>query len=129
MKKSYFYIFKIKKLLLPFILTLFTICLILFSTSNLSAAKKGLTLWANSIVPSLFPFFVATELLSHKPFTYYLGKLLNRFMKPVFNIRGEGSFAFIMGIISGFLKEKKNHKNNKCPLELFFSKDGECHLA
>ena len=45
MKKSYFYIFKIKKLLLPFILTLFTICLILFSTSNLSAAKKGLTLW------------------------------------------------------------------------------------
>ena len=102
MKKSYFYIFKIKKLLLPFILTLFTICLILFSTSNLSAAKKGLTLWANSIVPSLFPFFVATELLSHTPFTYYLGKLLNRFMKPVFNIRGEGSFAFIMGIISGY---------------------------
>lgn len=102
MKKSYFYIFKIKKLLLPFILTLFTICLILFSNSNLSAAKKGLTLWANSIVPSLFPFFVATELLSHTPFTYYLGKLLNRFMKPVFNIRGEGSFAFIMGIISGY---------------------------
>lgn len=102
MKKSYFYIFKIKKLLLPFILTLFTICLILFSTSNLSAVKKGLTLWANSIVPSLFPFFVATELLSHTPFTYYLGKLLNRFMKPVFNIRGEGSFAFIMGIISGY---------------------------
>lgn len=28
-----------------------------------------------------------------------------------------------------FLKEKKNHKDNKCPLELFFSKDGECHLA
>ena len=59
-------------------------------------------MWANSIVPSLFPFFVATELLSHTPFTYYLGKLLNRFMKPVFNIRGEGSFAFIMGIISGY---------------------------
>ena len=23
-------------------------------------------------------------------------------MKPIFNIRGEGSFAFIMGIISGY---------------------------
>ena len=102
MKKKHIYIFKIKELLLPFILIVFTICLVIFSNSNLSSAKSGLVLWANSIVPSLFPFFVATELLSHTNFTYYIGKLLNRFMKPIFNVRGEGSFAFIMGIISGY---------------------------
>ena len=102
MRKSNVYIFKIKQLILPFLLVLFTGCLIIFSNSNLSAAKNGLVLWANSIVPSLFPFFVATELLSHTNFTYYLGKILNRFMKPIFNVRGEGSFAFIMGIISGY---------------------------
>lgn len=102
MKKNHFYIFKIRELLLPFILISFTICLVIFSNSNLSAAKSGLVLWANSIVPSLFPFFVATELLSHTNFTYYLGRILNRFMKPIFNVRGEGSFAFIMGIISGY---------------------------
>ena len=102
MKKNHIYIFKIKELLLPFILIAFTTCLVIFSNSNLSAAKSGLVLWANSIVPSLFPFFVATELLSHTNFTYYLGKILNRFMKPIFNVRGEGSFAFIMGIISGY---------------------------
>ena len=77
-------------------------CLVIFSNTNLYAAKNGLFLWANSIVPTLFPFFVATELLSHTNFTYYLGKILNKFMKPVFNIRGEGSFALIMGIISGY---------------------------
>ena len=97
-----FYIFKIKQLLFPLILITFIICFIIFSNSNLSAAKNGLVLWANSVVPVLFPFFVATELLSHTNFTYYLGKILNRFMKPLFNIRGEGSFAFIMGIISGY---------------------------
>lgn len=102
MKKIYIYIFKIKQLLLPFILLTFTTCLVLFSKSNLSAAKSGLVLWANSIVPSLFPFFVATELLSYTNFTYYLGRILNKFMKPIFNVRGEGSFAFIMGIISGY---------------------------
>lgn len=102
MRKSNVYIFKIKQLILPFLLVIFTGCLIIFSNSNLSAAKNGLVLWANSIVPSLFPFFVATELLSHTNFTYYLGKILNRFMKPIFNVRGEGSFAFIMGIISGY---------------------------
>lgn len=102
MRKNNVYIFKIKQLILPFLLVIFTGCLITFSNSNLSAAKNGLVLWANSIVPSLFPFFVATELLSHTNFTYYLGKILNRFMKPIFNVRGEGSFAFIMGIISGY---------------------------
>ena len=102
MRKNHFYIFKLKQLLLPVILTVFTACLVIFSNTNLSAAKNGLVLWANSIVPSLFPFFFATELLSHTNFTYYLGKILNKFIKPIFNVRGEGSFAFIMGIISGY---------------------------
>jgi len=102
MKRNYIYIIKIKQLILPLLLVLFTISLVIFSKTNLSSAKSGLVLWANSIVPVLFPFFVATELLSHTSLTYYLGKLLNRFMKPIFNVRGEGSFAFIMGIISGY---------------------------
>ena len=102
MKKKHFYIFKLKQLILPFLLILFTMCLVIFSNTNLYAAKNGLFLWANSIVPTLFPFFVATELLSHTNFTYYLGKILNKFMKPIFNIRGEGSFVLIMGIISGY---------------------------
>ena len=102
MRKRYFYIFRLKQLLLPSFFIGFTCCLIIFSRTNLLAAKSGLVLWANSVVPSLFPFFVATELLSHTNFTFYLGKVLNRFMKPLFNVRGEGSFAFIMGIISGY---------------------------
>jgi len=97
-----FYILKLKQIILPLILVLFTACLVIFSKTNLLSAKSGLVLWANSIVPVLFPFFVATELLSHTNLTYYLGKILNRFMKPIFNVRGEGSFAFIMGIISGY---------------------------
>lgn len=115
------YILKIKQLLLPAILVLFTVCLVIFSNTNLLAAKNGLVLWANSIVPCLFPFFVATELLSYTNFTYYLGKVLHKIMKPLFNIRGEGSFAFIMGIISGYpigAKIAANfRKNNICSKE------------
>ena len=102
MKKNHIYFIKIKQLILPLILVLFTACLVIFSKTNLSAANNGLVLWSNAIVPVLFPFFVATELLSHTNLTYYLGKILNSLMKPIFNVRGEGSFAFIMGIISGY---------------------------
>ena len=38
----------------------------------------------------------------HTNVIYLIGNLLNRFMKPLFNVRGEGAFAFIMGIISGY---------------------------
>ena len=88
-----FYIFKLNQLILPFVLIMFTACLVIFSRTNLLAAKNGLVLWANSVVPSLFPFFVATELLSHTNFTYYLGKLLNKFMK--FNISLFGKKFFL----------------------------------
>ncbi len=76
--------------------------LIIFSKSNISSSKSGLILWANTIVPSLLPFFIATELLSHTSVITFLGKALKYIMRPIFNVPGEGAFAFIMGIISGY---------------------------
>ena len=108
-------ILSIKKSFLPACFCLFTIFLITFSNNNLIAAKNGLTLWANSVVPSLFPFFIATELLSHTNIIYYLGNILNNVMRPIFNIPGEGAFALIMGIISGYptgAKIVSNFKEN-----------------
>ena len=88
--------------ILPFILVLFTICLVVFSSSNLTATKNGLTLWATCVVPSLFPFFVITNLLSHTKVVSVIGKLLDKFMWPLFNVPGIGGFAFVMGLISGY---------------------------
>jgi nucleoside recognition membrane protein YjiH len=64
----------------------FTVCLVVFSNSNLVAAKAGLVLWANNVVPSLFPFFIATELLSHTNVINKIGKFLNPIMRPIFNV-------------------------------------------
>ena len=100
--KCHFYILKIKRNILALIFLAFATCLLLFSSSNLPAIKKGLSLWANSVVPSLFSFFVATELLMNTNFVNILGRFLNKIMKPLFNISGEGSFGFIMGLISGY---------------------------
>lgn len=119
--KPSFYVIKLKKNLLSLLFLGFTFCLLIFSKSNLPAVKSGLFLWANSVVPSLFPFFVATELLMHTNVITLFGNLLNRFMKPLFNIRGEGAFAFIMGFISGYpvgAKIASNFRqNNVCSKE------------
>lgn len=119
--KPKFYVLKLKRNILPIIFLCFTFSLLLFSKSNISAVKSSLSLWATSVIPSLFPFFVATELLMHTNIITLLGNILNRYMKPIFNIKGEGSFAFIMGIISGYPIGAKIacnfRKNNICSKE------------
>lgn len=119
--RSNFYVLRIRRNILPLIFLGFTICLLVFSKVNLPAVKSGLSLWANSVVPSLFPFFVATELLMHTNVVFHLGNIFNRFMKPIFNVPGEGYFAFIMGIISGYPVGAKIacnfRKNNICSKE------------
>ena len=100
MKHFRFFVFRIKRNILPGIFLLFLICLVLFSSTNMQSAKSGLKLWANSVIPSLFPFFIATEILSKTRIPYQFGRLFNKLMKPLFNISGEGSFALFMGWLS-----------------------------
>lgn len=97
-----FIVISLKKYFFTIIFVCFVICLLLFSSNNLIAAQDGLVLWAKSVLPTLFPFFVATELLCQTNFTYILGKLLNKFMRPIFNVPGESASAIILGTISGY---------------------------
>jgi sporulation integral membrane protein YlbJ len=53
-------------------------------------------------VPSLFPFFVATEILCQTNVISTLGKFLNKPVQYIFNVPGEGVIAIIMGMISGY---------------------------
>lgn len=97
-----FIILSLKRNILPCIFFVIAICLVVFSRTNLSAATNGLTLWATCVVPSLFPFFVITNLLSHTKIVTFTGKLLDKLMRPIFNVPGIGGFAFVMGLISGY---------------------------
>ena len=103
-KKNKFLILtlSIRKNAISIIFVLFTIFLVIFSKSNLTAAKNGLKLWANNVVPSLLPFFIATNLLSHTNVIKYVSKACNKFMRPIFNVPGECAYAFILGLISGY---------------------------
>ncbi len=102
MRKFHFLLIKLKRNTISIFLLIFMVCLILFSKSNILASKNGLKLWANSIVPSFLPFFIATECLSKTNMPYIFSKIFNPIMKPFFNVSGIGSFALIMGILSGY---------------------------
>ena len=95
-------IYKLKEYFFPFIIISFTICLILFPTSNIKAARQGIDLFITGILPSLFPFFIAADLLSYTKIIQIMSQKLNKYMHPLFNVPGIGAFPLIMGIISGY---------------------------
>jgi len=106
---------KIKNNILPISFLAFTILLTIFSSSNITAVKNALNIWVNNVIPSLFPFFIATELLSNTNIPQFIGKLFHKFMRPIFNVPGIGAYALFMGIISGYpvgAKIVTNFRNN-----------------
>lgn len=92
----------IRKMALPLLSLAFILCLILFSKTAVNSALKGINLWLYIVFPSLFPFFVASEMLNGTGFIKAVGILLEPVMRPLFNVPGCGSFAFAMGITSGY---------------------------
>ena len=58
-------------------------------------------LWFYKLLPTLFPFFIITDLLSNYGFIQYISKILGKFMK-IFKLNETSSYAFFMSIISGF---------------------------
>lgn len=92
----------LKSLVLPLLGVFFILALILFSDTSVAAAARGIKLWLEIVFPSLFPFFVASEVLNATGFVRAAGVLLEPVMRPLFKVPGCGSFALAMGVSSGY---------------------------
>lgn len=76
------------------------------STSILESVKFSVNIWQNNVFPSLFPFFVLSELLINYGFIELVSELFKPLMN-LFKVKKEASFIFIMSIISGFPSNAK----------------------
>ncbi len=80
----------------------FVLTIVLFPDETVKAAYDGLTTWLTIVLPALLPFFIGSELLIGLGVVKFIGVLLEPLMRPLFNVPGEGSFAFAMSITSGY---------------------------
>jgi len=76
--------------------------LVMFPNESIGAARDGLTLCVNVIIPSLFPFFVLSTLVVETGVTRHLGRLFEPIMRPLFNVGGNCAAAFALGFIGGY---------------------------
>lgn len=63
---------------------------------------RGLTLCARTVIPSLFPFMVLSELLVSSGAGEAFGRLFSRVMRWLFGLSGAGASALFLGSACGF---------------------------
>ncbi|MBQ2840653.1 MAG: sporulation protein [Oscillospiraceae bacterium] len=76
--------------------------LVIFPRDVSESVRNALTLCSASVIPSLFPFFVASRLITNLRYSDMLGKKLNGVMRPVFSLDGTMSPALLLGLIGGY---------------------------
>ncbi len=100
--KKYFYAVSLKKLLLYCSLLLLLLLLLLNPENSINALQKSMLLCYHTVIPSLFPFFVLSGILTGSGFDKVLEKLFSPVMKPLFRTGGASALPFGIGIMSGY---------------------------
>lgn len=84
------------------LLLFFTAALLLMPDVTTQAAREGLRLCAQVLVPSLFPFFVCAKLIVTLRAASPLERLLAPVMQRLFGVSAQSSTAFVLGLIGGY---------------------------
>lgn len=88
---------------------LLIICLLYLTTSMIfapdiciSAGRNAVMLCLETVIPTLFPFFVCSGLFTALGAGVICSRYLSPLMRPLFGVPGSGGLAFILGIVSGY---------------------------
>lgn len=87
-----------------FIIFLLFICLLIIINSDdvINTVLFSFDIWYRSILPTLLPIFIISDLLIHYGFVSFLSEIFKNIIHILFGINKSLSFIFIMSMISGF---------------------------
>ncbi|MDO5135172.1 MAG: hypothetical protein Q4D55_03885 [Eubacteriales bacterium] len=75
--------------------------LLLFPSEALAAARDGMSLWLNTLVPVLLPFLILTGILVHTGQVEKLLSPLSRLWRSLFGLSPWGVYVFLLGSFCG----------------------------
>ncbi len=80
----------------------FFVLVILFADIAKEGALNGISLALRTAIPALFPFFVASTLLSQTGVTKVLGKIFSPVMRKLYGLSGECVGVLVLGFTGGY---------------------------
>ena len=94
---------------LVIIITLFVLYqVVVKKTMVYDSVNYALNIWVKNLIPTLFPFFVISDVLINYNFTAYIPSFFKRLCKSLFNITDNMITILILSVISGFPSNARN---------------------
>lgn len=93
---------KTRRVSIILLLFIFLSLITIYPNISLSAASDGINLWIFVVMPSLFPFFIISDLLIALKIPENIARLFAPIARFLFNTSGYGAYVFIMSIFSGY---------------------------
>jgi sporulation integral membrane protein YlbJ len=91
-----------KKLFTKAGIVLFLAIILLFPAASYQGAKKGLLLWFNTILPTLLPFIIISNLIIKLQIHKSLSKLFYPIFHLLFGVSEGGCYPILIGFLSGY---------------------------
>ena len=99
-------------------LTAAFIALYVYSPQISAAVADSLKICATSVIPALFPFFIANNLAVESGLAEFIGKPLAMPFRRLFGIGSAGASSFVLGAVGGFPAGAecavRLYRNGKC---------------
>lgn len=93
---------KIENVSIVVVLSVFFVLLFVFSKDISSSIIFSISIWKDNLLPSLFPFFVMSDLLLAYGFVDIISFFLGAIMTKWFYLPKDAAFAFFVSLFSGF---------------------------
>ena len=91
-----------KRKLMPFLLILLFLMMLFRPAETFKGASDGLLLWFQTVLPTLLPFIIITNLLVTTNTMYYMTEMVSPVLSPIFQTSSSGTFAIISGFLCGY---------------------------
>lgn len=76
--------------------------LLVFPKQTLEASKTGLLLWFDTLLPTLLPFLIVSQLILKTSLVDSIQKILGPAFRHIFHCSGNGAFCLICGFLCGY---------------------------
>lgn len=81
---------------------LFASGIIAHSAECADAVRRGISICVQTVIPSLFPFFILSGVIVDTGLATYIGKPVERVMMTLFKTNGACASALVLGLIGGY---------------------------
>ena len=98
---------KYKNLLISLITIFFLIEFLIDSNNLITVFFNTINLCINNLLPSIFIFFLITDILNNYNFPYYLSKIFGNIFSKIYKLPKESSYILFMSVTSGIPSNAK----------------------